>query len=493
MALDYKKQTAWKIVYTDFSDMERRAVELLNREAGKNIIRNTGVYTLYVLPLEKESADTKIKDNAFVVGVWDKSPLIQSLVSKNEIPPKGYFLRVMDNPANENGSIVVITGNEQADLFYGAEAFLDAYAVKFAPNGGGLFFTDNLFDMKLPIATYASAPKFATRGIFSWGHCINDYRTYLRTMARLGLNQLILWNDFTPLNAKDVVEYAHSYGIEVIWGFSWGWTSGGCKSTTSLDNEYLSNLKEQVLQKFEREYLGQGDGIYFQSFTERKDDSIGGRSIADAVTDFVNDTAGELLKRYPTLRIQFGLHATSVKNHLSAIAKVDKRVEILWEDGGEFPFNFGNARIHDYETFNKEFEETLAFTKEILLLRGLDAPTGIVYKGFMKLDWTRFAHQTGPFILGENAEEIQNHDRQIRDDAWRGLTADWLKNGAYAHRFTSLIYELTKGNVNMCMAGTFDGGTYFPQAVCAEMFWDPEREYPEIMKSAMDKNFVIIN
>ena len=68
-----------------------------------------------------------------------------------------------------------------------------------------------------------------------------------------------------------------------------------------------------------------------------------------------------------------------------------------------------------------------------------------------------------------------------------------MKNGAYAHRFTSLIYELTKGNVNMCMAGTFDGGTYFPQAVCAEMFWDPEREYPEIMKSAMDKNFVIIN
>ena len=125
-----------------------------------------------------------------------------------------------------------------------------------------------------------------------------------------------------------------------------------------------------------------------------------------------------------------------------------------------------------------------------MLLRGLDAPTGIVYKGFMKLNWLRFAHQTGPYILGENAEEIQNHDRQLRVDAWRALTADWLKNGEYAHRFTSFIYDLTKGKVNMCMAGTFDGGTYLPQAICAEMFWNIDRPYPDIMKSAMDKNFV---
>ena len=464
----HQKQTSWKIVYSNFTGLERKAVELINREAGKNIVRNTGVYTLYVFKVEQETEETKIEENAFVIGKWENSALIQRLVSKNEIPENGYFLKILDNPDNEHGSIVVVTGNRTQDLFYGAEAFLSQYAPKYAPDGGGLKFTNSLFDDKLPVATYSSAPQFSTRGIFSWGHCINDYRTYIRDMARLGLNQLILWNDFMPINAKDIVDYAHGYGIELIWGFAWGWSSGGCKSTTTLDKTYLSRLKEEVLERFEREYVGQGDGIYFQSFTERKDDSIGGRSIADAVTDFVNDTAQELLTRHPNLRIQFGLHATSVKNHLSAIARVDKRIEILWEDGGEFPFNFGNARILDYATFDKEFEKTLAFTKEILLLRGLDAPTGIVYKGFMKLNWLQFVHQSGAYILGENAEEIQEHDRKIRADAWRALTADWLKNGEYVRRFTAFIYEITKGKVNLCMAGTFDGGTYLPQAICGQ-------------------------
>ncbi len=491
MSYRYSKQTAWKIIYSNFSGMERKAVELLNSEAGKNIIRNTGVYTLYVLPIEQETKETIVENNAFIVGEWKDSKLIQNFVSKNEIPENGYLLKIIDNPANENGSIVLITAHKQSNLFYGASAFLDVYASKYAPDGGGLKFSNSLFNEKLPTATYASSPQNCTRSVFSWGHCINDYRKYIRDMARLGLNQLILWNDFKPLNAKDVVDYAHEYGIELIWGFTWGWSSGQCKSTTSLSAEYLSSLKTQVLEKFETEYAGQGDGIYFQSFTERKDDAIGGRSIADAVTDFVNDTAGELLRRYPNLRIQFGLHATSVKNRLSAIARVDKRIEILWEDGGEFPFNFGNPRIEDYEAYEKAFQETLDFTKEILLLRGLDAPTGIVYKGFMKLNWIRFAHQSGPYILGENAEEIQNHDRSIRTDAWRAITADWLRNGEYALRFTSFIHQLTQGKVNLCMAATFDGGTYFPQAVCAEMLWNPHRNYPEIIKAAMDKPFVI--
>lgn len=491
MTNEYKKQTAWKIVFSNFSGMERKAVELLNDEAGKNIIRAKGVYTLYVFSVEKESAQTKIEHSAFVVGEWKNSPFIQRFVEKDEIAENGYLLKIIDNPEREDESIVIITAHEARNLFYGASAFFDVYAPYYAPDGGGLKFSNSLFDQKLPTATYASAPQTQTRGVFSWGHCINDYKTYIRDMARLGLTQLILWNDFKPLNAKDVVDYAHEYGIELIWGFAWGWSKGGCRQTTSLSDEYLAQLKAQVLDKFENEYAGEGDGIYFQSFTERKDEAIGGKLIADVVTDFVNDTASELWKRYPTLRIQFGLHATSVRSHLSAIARVDKRVEILWEDGGEFPFNFGNARITDYPAYEKEFQKTLEFTKEILLLRGLDAPTGIVYKGFMKLNWLQFTNQSGTYILGENGEELQSHDRALRTDAWRALSADWMRNGDYALQFTKFIHALTNGKVNLCMAGTFDGGTYFPQAVCAEMFWASNREYPDVMKAAMDKNFVV--
>ena len=61
------KQTEWKIVYHKYEGMEKRAIELLSKEAGKYIIREEGVYTLYVLPCEKEGK--AIEKNAIVVGL----------------------------------------------------------------------------------------------------------------------------------------------------------------------------------------------------------------------------------------------------------------------------------------------------------------------------------------------------------------------------------------------------------------------------------------
>jgi len=488
----YPKETSWKIVYSDFSGMERTAVEFLNKEAGKLLIRQEGIYTLHVLPLEKELPSTTVSQNAIVIGTWSESAIIRAAVSENEIPHNGFLLKVTDNPQDPDCSLVLITALEQQDLFYGAVAFIDQYAPAAAPNVGGLRFTNRLFMEKLPHCTISSAPCAKTRSIFCWGHSTNNYRAYIENMARLGLNQLILWNDHRPLNAEDIVSYAHKFGIEIIWGFAWGWIDG-CSKIESIDEEYLAKLKAHVLHIYGTEYAGQGDGIYFQSFTERDDDTIGGRSIADTVTDFVNDTVDALLSRHPGLRIQFGLHATSVRNRLDALARIDKRVEIVWENGGVFPFDFGPARIEDEKTFEAKFNETLAFTESILRLRGLDAPTGIVFKGFLKLDWQRFVHQTGPYILGENAPEICAHDRRLRSDAWRTFTADWLKNGDYARRFAEKIYELTRGNVNLNMAATFDGGVYFPHAVCSEIFWDPNRTYGEIMKAAADKSFVTMD
>ncbi len=38
-------------------------------------------------------------------------------------------------------------------------------------------------------------------------------------------NGVILWNNQPPVNARDVVECAHSWGISVLWGFAWGWST----------------------------------------------------------------------------------------------------------------------------------------------------------------------------------------------------------------------------------------------------------------------------
>ena len=127
MSSEHSKQTSWRIIYSDFSGAQRKAVEFLSREAGKYLIRETGVYSLYVLGVEAETSDTAIAQNAFIIGQWEQSKLIQKYVKRDEIPKDGYLLRVTDNPDADGCSLVIITAESDEQLFYGAAAFTDVY------------------------------------------------------------------------------------------------------------------------------------------------------------------------------------------------------------------------------------------------------------------------------------------------------------------------------------------------------------------------------
>ena len=479
------KQTCWEIIYTNFSGMQRKAVEFLSKEMGKYVLRELGVYKIHVLPVNKETS-VSVKESAIVVSLYDDSKIIQKYINKEEIPNNGYFLRVIDNPDIENNSLVLITANNEDALFRGAVYFIDDYVIKYSPMIAGKL-SYRFFDGRLVPGEHKEQIVSKTRSIFAWGHAINDYREYIDDMARLGLNQLILWNDYAPLNAKDVVEYAHSYNIEVIWGFAWGWDEKRCENLTALNEEMLEKMKQDVYEAYYSTWQGLGDGIYFQSFTETNMETLNGKCIAAVVTDFVNEVAGKLLEKEPNLHIQFGLHALSVRNYLHEIARVDKRVEILWEDCGDFPYSYGVFNLCDEEKFQK----TVQFTKDIILLRGKDAKTGILFKGHATLDWTRFIHQKGPFILGQNSTFVQEHDRYLRSSGWTTLTAGWIKNGDRARRITELALTLSEGNVNLCMGGVYDGGIRLPMALCAEIFKNPNEKFEDILERVNSREVVL--
>lgn len=479
------KQADWKIVYHKYEGMEKRAIELLSKDAGKYLIRDEGVYTIYVLPCEKEGAP--IAKNAIVVGLYDESECVRKYVGAEEIKEDGFLVKVIKNPDNEEGYIVVITAMEEQELFYGAVSFLDDYIPEMLPWHGAVRMPQITFDEPLKEFSYTEKESYSIRSVFTWGHPINDYRSYIENMARLKLNQLIIWNDYMPLNVSEIIDYAHSFGIEVIFGYAWGWKPGYGKYITDISDKRLQELKEEIIAHYEENYAKINcDGIYFQSFTESTSEYVGDRLIAEAVRVLVNDTAHALWEKYPNLKLQFGLHAMSVKNHLDEIAKVDKRIEILWEDCGAFPYHYTPIVFSE-----KEFEETLEFTKKILTLRG-NAPVGLLFKGAMTLDWTRFVRQGGEFILGENALEIIEHDKRMRQGAWKHFSAEWMQYGHYALRMLKFIQENALGEVTMCQAGNFDGGIYLPQALCAQMFRRTEEDYGEILKKVARRDKVSI-
>ena len=473
----------WKIIYTSYSGLEKKAIELVSKEMGAYILRDNGIYTIHVLPCENVKTAV-IDKNVVVIGLHEENEIIQKYISADEIANDGYVVKVMTNPENPELKMALITAKEPTALFYGAVDFVDDYFVKAAPVHGAVRLCNEIFDFDLPDYYNASAPTIKTRSVFTWGNPINDYRDYIQNMARLKLNQLILWNDYVPLNAKDIVEYAHEFGIRVVWGFAWGWST----NCAEIDFNALDELAESIIKTYEEQYEPTGaDGIYFQSFTELPVDSIGDKLVAEVVTDFVNMVAGKIYERHPNLSIQFGLHATSVKDHLEFIANVDKRVEIMWEDCGCFPYSY-----EPFENDEERFVQTEDFTDKILALRQ-EGRVSMLFKGFMTLDWVgRFVHQAGPFILGDASQRIVEHDKEMLKQSWRFLQSGWLQNGELVQRMIKRIHKNGNPEITLGMAGQFAGGIWLPEALCAQMLWECDKPYHEILEKVAKRRCVDI-
>ncbi len=471
------KQRDWKIVYTAYEGIVQKAVNLISREVGAHLIREEGVYRLHILPCEREGAE--YPNNAFFIGRYEDSPTMQHYIEPAEVPQNGFLVKIIQNPNHTDGRLVFLTAHDDCEVFYAAVSFLDDYIPAHAPTHGSNRMPDLIFDQPLPEASYTEVPEHKTRSVFTWGHSINDYRAYIDNMARLKLNELILWNDYIPLNIHEILSYAHAYGIKVVLGYSWGWQEIG-RGSKRISTDSIAKIKKSVVEEYRNHYSKiPSDGIYFQSFTEQDDDHLDGRLIADVVTDMVNEIATELWNITPSLRLIFGLHATSVCNHLEQIARVNPRIEILWEDCGEFPYAY-----RSFVADETDYQKTLDFTKQLLHLRG-GVGVGLVFKGVMMLDWEKFVNQTGPYVMGENAASVAEHDRRIRSTAWREYSADWLQSGTRVAEMLAFIHAHRIGDVNLCIAGTFDGGIYLPQALCAQLFRCPDPNYPETLSRVL--------
>lgn len=464
----------WKIIYTKYEGITKRTIQFLSKEVGALLIREPNVYRIHVLPCEVEGC--KISKNAFFVSRYADSAVIQQHVAPSEVPENGYLVKVIPNPEDEEGRFVILTAHNEQELFYAAVSFVDDYIPETAPHGGANLMPDLIFDSPLAVRSYTEVPDHKSRCIFTWGHPINDYRAYVDNMARLKFNELILWNDFIPLNIDEVIDYAHSYGIKVVLGYSWGWKEIGNKAAQITD-ESIARVKEIAIGEYRDNYAHiKCDGIYFQSFTEREEESVGGKLISRIVVDMVNDIAKRLWEITPELRIIFGLHATSVRNRLDEIARVDARMEIMWEDCGTFPFNY-QSYVSDMEKYN----ETIEFVKEILALRG-GRGVGMLFKSLMMMDWTKVVRQLGPYVMGENSAKIAAHDRAIRAGAWREYSADWMRNGDLALNMIRNVKENKLGEIDIGIAGTFDGGIYLPLALYAQMLRNCEGTYGDILR-----------
>ena len=470
----------WIVIFDNYSDIEKRAINLLYAEISDKLN--------YVLPIKNSNgiSNEEFKSyNIIIVGKASDNRLIEEIENQNIIqtPKKceGYSIYVGNSIYNAENQMIVISGFDSAGVLYGCMDFCNKYLCDVAFKNKDIWKDgtyDNMFDNKLNNWCIGSNPVIKRRAIWTWGHVIYDYRDFFENMARLRLNEIVIWNDVVPINAKDVVEYAHSLNIKVIWGFAWGWDTKLNNILKNYDQNTLKEIKQKVLETYKNQYLGTGaDGIYFQSFTELNEEIVNGKCVAQLVTELVNDIAGSLFNLYPNLHIQFGLHATSVKNKLEYIKNVDKRIFIVWEDCGSFPFEY-------YADKTDDFENTLEFTKNTLALRGSDEKWGAVLKGMLKLDWTKFEHVTEPFILGQRTNSFIKGRQINKNRIWKLQQASWLKNAECLKQVIEAVAETDRDCVVQALVedAMLENQIMLPVALYADMLWDCNRDVYEIVE-----------
>lgn len=469
------------LVLDRYDGIIKKAADML---AG-TIAAYMGYEVLPVLTYDKMSESMLGERTVIAMGCVDKHPLLQKCAQSGliTVPNKaeGYSVFVGKSPFNEDGDIVLIAGYDEKGALYACSDFCNNYLSILG--GHSYIFElghfDNIFKRELVPYSVSTAPEIPTRAIWTWGHMIYDYRSFFENMARLRLNEAVIWNDACPINASDVVEYAHTLGIKIIWGFSWGWDQGSKLEgiISQSGDKLIREIKEKAISTFENDYMGCGDGIYFQSFTEICKDTVNGKNVAAEVTRLVNETAGELLSRYPKLHIQFGLHATSVNTQTEIIAKVDPRVYIVWEDCGAFPYAY-SSNVTD------GFDETLEFTEKLVTLRGEKERFGAVLKGLVCLDWYSFVHFSNSFVLGEHSRDYILKRTEEKRILWKNVTAGWLNNADFARKTVELIAKRAKEPILEMLVedGCFEAKIPMPVALLAEMFWSSSESCGVLME-----------
>lgn len=448
------------IVYGEYTGIEYRAIKCLT----DTILTHTLKY-----PVITSCKDFKEENNARVIfiGTKENNPFIKKLSDKVLSHSEEYYIKVSDDT-------IIIEGSDAAGVLYGCVDFEAKYITPNSHTHNHLTYFKNIFEETLPDFEYSSHPAIKERGLWTWGHVIYDYAGYIDNMVRLKMNTLIVWNDCVPVNAKEMIEYAHNSNIKVIWGFPWGWDTACCE----IDVRNIENCTDSIISEYENSYAPLGvDGIYFQSFTEVNEDSIDGVLVAEAVTEFVNKTADIIFAKYPDLELQFGLHATSVRNKLEYIKNVNPKITIVWEDCGAFPFHYLPENIDD-------FEGTCKLTKEIMSLRGENDKFGTVLKGLVCLDWTTFEHQEGSFLLGTASPKMCKNRTDRKHDIWRYVQAYWLRNADKAYEMIKLMQKESSGNTLITALvedGMFETKLCYPVALFGQMLWDTDSDLKDIM------------
>jgi hypothetical protein len=476
--------TRWRIVFGSFTGPESVAVVELQRA-----VQN---YLPYVIETVQSDGAGSEDRHLIVVGTAASNRLIERLVRDGFIEaPEGsqsYSIAVADSPITPGTKLIAVAGADPAGVLHGV-SILCARVLPRLVRPDYPRESRERFDA---IADYRESgrPAIADRGIWTWGYAIYDYRRFLDAMTRLRMNMLTIWNDELPLNIGDVVRYAHDRGIRIVLGFHWGWGWEGVDLSRAEDRKRIAaTTVDTYLRRYRDLPI---DGIYCQTLTEHKTTEMHGVSTASLVVWLANEIGRELFAAKPDLKIQLGLHASSIGEYYRDLAELDRRIDMVWEDAGLIPYGYRASTDPRYSTLSgvDTLDATIDYSKKLASLRpGL--PFGMVPKGWTWLDWSGEFEHHGPFVLGERDPRWIAARRAERQARWEWIDAAWGDLFTHAARFYTEMLEVNPRLIvtGLVEDGMIEAGVPMSLALFAETLWDPRRPPAEILAAALSSYY----
>jgi hypothetical protein len=479
--------TRWKVICGSYESVEQFAINEL-----QSMMQS---YFPYVIRVEIGGTELNgHEDHLLLIGTRSNNPGISSLIEQGRVTvpdrSEAYGISSLKSPWNPERKIIAIAGNDPAGVLSGVMHFnAETLGVKYVEDE--LKRKSEVFN-QMPDFSLSEAPKIENRGIWTWGYVIYDYRRFLDNMARLRMNMLTIWNDCPPVNIVEVIDYAHSRGVKIVLGFHWGW---GMEEIDLTDDSHIQMLKKSVLGNYEQNYAKlPHDGIYFQTLTETNATTVKDEPIAKLTCNLVNDIGRSLLENYPDLTIQFGLHATSIRDNYTYLEELDPRITITWEDAGLIPYSYNPVTDYDPETPTKynwpeSVDETIEYSKKLATMRG-SQEFAMVPKGFTSLRWQSEFENHGPFILGERSARYCRNRLDQRQARWDYVNGLWLRNYPAALSFFREI--LKTGTKKITATALVEDGMFETRiqpgiALFAHILWNPEvdeKTLPQLASSS---------
>jgi len=477
----------WEIAFGSYEGVHQFAVNELQRMVQR--------YLPYVVVVRAASAPPHREDsNLILVGTPDKNRRLAELIARGALDapegPQGYSIAIADSPDGGGRRMAAIAGSDPAGVLYGVEDFnARVLALGIAEDKPEL--QQQAFDAMANVA-FREAPAINNRGIWTWGYTIYDYRRFLDNMARLRMNMLTIWNHCVPANCREVIEYAHLRGVQVVLGFHWGWGQEGFDLAKPDDRR---RIKEIVLDNYRRNYRDlSADGIYFQTLTEHAITEKDGMTTAAAACRLVNEISRELYAERADLYIQFGLHATSIQDRYADLAELDERVVIAWEDAGVIPFSYDAVLEFPPSPGRPTTPQgTIEYARKLATFRK-GTEFAMVPKGWTHLRWSDEFEYHGPFVLGERDGQFIRRRLERRARRWDQSNAFWTLNYPHAVRFYREL--LACRPPKMTVTGLIEDGVFEQviqpsAALFAQMIWDPSRDEQELLRLASSPYYAI--